>query len=251
MGEAQGDLGHAAPWLVEREEESAFTRNLFTSGPAPWHLWDAGGAVLLRTRASFERVFSHLRRRLKVQDETGNLVFFRSWDPVQLMTLLTTKAATAEDLAWLLCDADGVVLEHVICRDGTRCLSAKAASKPAPSAHRLRVTQELRAAFQSAVAARAAEQDIAAVRQVLSEADVDLVRAERATLLSLRFRNPDPMRAALCYIAHRGVGLDGLAPVEREILSAHRQSDFARIRLLRRAVGPWPHPAEMAGDRKR
>ncbi len=81
VGEAYKDLQDVAPWLVELKDGSAFTRNLFTKGEAPWHMWSAAPGIYLRTRQPFDAVWKHLRHFTRLQDEAGNWIFFRFWEP--------------------------------------------------------------------------------------------------------------------------------------------------------------------------
>lgn len=80
-GEAQEQMGDAAPWIVRLQEGNSFTRNLFTRSKAPWHLWDAQAGIFLRSRCRIEELQAHLRRFTRLQDETGAWYYFRFWEP--------------------------------------------------------------------------------------------------------------------------------------------------------------------------
>ncbi|WP_208348651.1 DUF4123 domain-containing protein [Pseudaestuariivita rosea] len=84
-GQAQDDLGHAAPWLVRMLEDRRLTRNLFThdekTNDAMGYQWAREPGVFVRTTADFEAVWKHFRRFTKVQAENGKWHFFRFYDP--------------------------------------------------------------------------------------------------------------------------------------------------------------------------
>lgn len=84
-GDAEQNLGHIAPHLVELTEGNDFTRRLFTflegvDERASLHHWHRPFGLILRSREGFEAVFSHLRRFTKLQDEAGKWHFRRFWD---------------------------------------------------------------------------------------------------------------------------------------------------------------------------
>lgn len=68
-GAAYEELKDVAPWLVRLEEGNDFTRNLFTAGCAPWHLWEREAGVYIRSRASLEELWRHFRKFNRIQDE--------------------------------------------------------------------------------------------------------------------------------------------------------------------------------------
>lgn len=80
-GGAYDTLKGVAPWIVQLQDENAFTRNLFTQSDAPWHLWDNEPGIYLRSNGTLDEIWSHFRKFTKVRDEQGNWGFFRFWHP--------------------------------------------------------------------------------------------------------------------------------------------------------------------------
>ena len=97
-GQAYEDLKNAGPWLVELKPENTFTRNLFTSSDAPWHLWRSEPGIFIRSAVSFDDLYKHLRKFTMITDESGAAYYFRFWEPdwaVDLLSVLTNKQASA------------------------------------------------------------------------------------------------------------------------------------------------------------
>lgn len=87
-GKAYDDLKNVAPWIVRLEDGNTFTRNLFTSSDAYWHLWDNEPGIYVRSRASLDDMWRHFRKFTKIKDEAGNWFYFRFWEPRWLRTVL-------------------------------------------------------------------------------------------------------------------------------------------------------------------
>lgn len=81
IGQAFEDLKNVAPWIVQLEPDSAFTRNLFTRSDAYWHIWDAAPGIYLRSRESLDSIWRHFRKFTRIQDEQGKWFYFRLWEP--------------------------------------------------------------------------------------------------------------------------------------------------------------------------
>lgn len=88
-GKAAEELSAAAPWLVRLEPANSFTRKLFTSGPAPWHLWGKISGSYLRFDGSYSELAMHLQRFTRLPDEKGKWYYFRYWDPGVMAVILT------------------------------------------------------------------------------------------------------------------------------------------------------------------
>ena len=244
VGKAFEDLQDVAPYLVELEPNHSFTANLFTQSDAPWHLWGRNAGVILRGPARFKRLHAHLRRKMQILDSQNKAFFFRFWDPIHLLTFFKANVVTAKDQQWFLYDQNGLTLSHVLCNIDDAWLQMTAPIGLGAATHGMRLGDPLRIAFANAVKERARALDIAAVQKVFPDAPRDAIDTERTILLSLRFRRSEPIRAALCLCAFRHAQISGLPDTEREIISANRLSDLARIRLLKRAVGKWPQPEQ-------
>ncbi len=135
-GSAFDELQDVAPWLVRLEKDSAFTRNLFTRGDAPWHLWDREPGLYVRSRAAMNELWAHFRKFTKVQDEHGRWIYFRFWEPdiasVHLDYLRGSYGATQQ---WFRPRTGHPVAGYlVIRRDG--CLSLFA---PLPADHQVAI----------------------------------------------------------------------------------------------------------------
>lgn len=98
-GAAYEELKDVAPWLVRLEEGNDFTRNLFTAGSAPWHLWEHEAGVYIRSRASLEELWKHFRKFTKVRDLDDKWFYFRFWEPETTSWYLTiqSKSNIAQD----------------------------------------------------------------------------------------------------------------------------------------------------------
>ncbi len=78
-GNAFDELKDTAPWIVQLEEGNAFTRNLFTSSDAPWHLWEREPGIYVRSRGTMDDMWRHFRKFTKVQDEHGHWFYLAFW----------------------------------------------------------------------------------------------------------------------------------------------------------------------------
>lgn len=81
VGDALDELGDVAPWLVELKPDHKFTQNLFTADDAPWAYWDAEPGIFLRAPGPLDAVRRHLRKSTRVPTESGDIQFFRFWEP--------------------------------------------------------------------------------------------------------------------------------------------------------------------------
>lgn len=86
IGEAEVVLGHAAPYLVTLSDKDDFTRRLFTHLPAfdedaSVHHWHRPYGIIIRSRAGFDAVHTHLRRFTKLMDSEGGWYFRQFWEP--------------------------------------------------------------------------------------------------------------------------------------------------------------------------
>lgn len=88
QGDAAGELSDVAPWVVRLEEDERFTRHLFTRGHAPWEMWDRAPGIYLRSRDSLKDLRAHLRKFIKVCDESGAWFYLRLYDPSVMRAFL-------------------------------------------------------------------------------------------------------------------------------------------------------------------
>lgn len=83
-GGARDDWGHVTPWLVALEEDSAFTRRLFTRGRAAWHLWDDQPGIFFRSALDLHSLWRCFRKFTRAVDRQGRWHYLRFYDPVYL-----------------------------------------------------------------------------------------------------------------------------------------------------------------------
>jgi len=86
------ELRAVAPYLVHMPPHAPFARETVALG------WGRAWGIWLVSAARFDDLCRHLRRLLRVQDETGRRLLFRFYDPVVLATVLPmcTTAELAE-----------------------------------------------------------------------------------------------------------------------------------------------------------
>ncbi|MBL3611001.1 DUF4123 domain-containing protein [Rhodovulum sulfidophilum] len=80
-GGAADELQDVAPWIVRLEDESRFTRNIFTQGDAPWAMWGQAPGIYLRSRDGLDDVRNHLRKFIRARDDEGTWFYLRLYDP--------------------------------------------------------------------------------------------------------------------------------------------------------------------------
>lgn len=107
QGDAFDELKDVAPWIVRLEDDSSFTRNLFTRSDAPWHLWDDEPGIFLRSRDTLNELRGHFRKFTKIDTHQNETVFFRFWDGVTWDALARTRG---EDIDFLV----AILSHHVI-----------------------------------------------------------------------------------------------------------------------------------------
>jgi Domain of unknown function (DUF4123)/Inner membrane component of T3SS, cytoplasmic domain len=92
QGEAMADI---APWLVRFAPGSPLVERLVVEG------WGARWGVFLTSAQPFKELRRHLRRFLMVTDEeTGESLYFRFYDPEVLRTFLPTCAVRQAEELW-------------------------------------------------------------------------------------------------------------------------------------------------------
>lgn len=79
-GKAYDDLKNVAPWIVRLEDSKTFTRNLFTSSDAYWHLWDSIPGIYVRSRCTLDEMWRHFRKFTRIQTPSGRGYYLRFWD---------------------------------------------------------------------------------------------------------------------------------------------------------------------------
>jgi pSer/pThr/pTyr-binding forkhead associated (FHA) protein len=105
-------MAEVAPYLVALEPQSNLLTRLIVEG------WQRRWGVYLVSEAPFAEVRRHLRRLLMVEDERGNTLYFRFYDPLVLTTFLPTctrqqRGDVFGDIAVFLLEGPmGEVTEH-------------------------------------------------------------------------------------------------------------------------------------------
>lgn len=113
-GKAAENLGHVAPWLVRLDENSSFTRRLFTRGDASWHLWDAKVGIIIRSGWELGALWRNLRKFTRVTDHEGRWYYLRFYDPTFLPKFICSmspakRAKFTAGIDRLIAIADGQV----------------------------------------------------------------------------------------------------------------------------------------------
>jgi hypothetical protein len=83
-GDLPWQLKMTAPYLVQLEKGDPFTQRLIDNG------WGDSWGIFLRTETGIEQLRRHLRRFLRVRDESGRRLIFRYYDPRVLRIYLPT-----------------------------------------------------------------------------------------------------------------------------------------------------------------
>lgn len=131
------DLAHVSPWLIDLGSvESANNHSLIQLFFLK--LWGQRAGMLLRTDASFDRLFSHLRTFIMAGDREAQTEtdveppkrFFRYWDPLVAGVYFPGILERPERVEQLLKTADGHVVEMLI-EDGPEHATALTATQNA------------------------------------------------------------------------------------------------------------------------
>jgi hypothetical protein len=102
-GDAATTMAEVAPYLVELDPQSRFTRWLIEEG------WGRSWGVFLNASVSMEALRNHLRRLTLVKLPDGRSVYFRYYDPRVLSVYLPT--CTTEELAAVFGPIERLVME--------------------------------------------------------------------------------------------------------------------------------------------
>lgn len=98
--EAYEELKNVAPWVVRLEEGNRFTRFLFTKSDAAQHLWGAKPGIFIRSDASLDELYRHLRKFTRIQDEQGKWHFLAYWShPLGVQTFLRAHQLAISPIA--------------------------------------------------------------------------------------------------------------------------------------------------------
>ncbi|WP_417262041.1 DUF4123 domain-containing protein [Celeribacter sp.] len=133
-GEAEENYEDAAPYLVELKDQNAFTRTLFTHLPeqpenlTSRHMWHKAPGLYLRSRSSFDDVWTHFRKFTRVQDQSGKWYYFRFWEGNMLGKLLASERPGASFIHAFVADARIDVYSYIYQMDGGKVFVAHKAS---------------------------------------------------------------------------------------------------------------------------
>ena len=83
-GELEPDIAVTAPYLVKLREESPLTDWILKEG------WGNHWGIFVETPVGLEALRRHFRRFLRVKDHTGQILYFRYYDPRVLSIYLPT-----------------------------------------------------------------------------------------------------------------------------------------------------------------
>lgn len=87
-GDLPKEMLTTAPWLVRLESGNKWTNRILARA------WSNSWGVFLRTETSVAQLRNHLRRFLRVRDESGRILLFRYYDPRVLRVYLPTCTST-------------------------------------------------------------------------------------------------------------------------------------------------------------
>jgi len=93
-GQTGEALAEHAPWLVRLESGARFTRELFTTSDAVWHLWGAQRCIIVRSSQDFHAIWKHFRRLTRIEDAQGKTFYFRFWEAPYFRAALLQGSAT-------------------------------------------------------------------------------------------------------------------------------------------------------------
>ena len=102
-GELEPDVAEVAPYLVQLEPNSEFTRWIVTHG------WGQHWGIFAVTPADFRALRSHFRTLLTVYDASGRPMLFRYYDPRVLRIYLPT--CNAGELSTIFGPITGYIVE--------------------------------------------------------------------------------------------------------------------------------------------
>jgi len=102
-GALPAELLKVAPYLVHMRPQASFTRETISAG------WGHAWGIWMISAAPFEDLRRHLRRFLRVHDESGRRMLFRYYDPIVLAMFLPT--CTAAELGELFGPIDAFLIE--------------------------------------------------------------------------------------------------------------------------------------------
>lgn len=111
-GAAKDDLGDVAPWIIRLQEESNFTRRLFTQSDAPWDLWDANPGIFIRSTASIQELWRHYRKFTRLCDDNGKWYYFRFWEPRIFAAAILNDEELKIKYSQIIRAGDSVVLRN-------------------------------------------------------------------------------------------------------------------------------------------
>ena len=86
QGELEPDMASVAPYLVELDPSSAFTRRLLAEG------WGQNWGVFLTSQTPLPALWRHLRAQIQVYGPKLEPLYFRYYDPRVLRSYLPTCA---------------------------------------------------------------------------------------------------------------------------------------------------------------
>lgn len=96
-GDAYDDLKNAAPWLARLEDGNDFTRRLFTGPFGINGLWEKEPGIYVRSSATLDDLWGHLRKFTRVQNNDGKWFYYRFWEPRWTTSLILDLPSNRRD----------------------------------------------------------------------------------------------------------------------------------------------------------
>lgn len=124
-GDAAEELKDVAPYLIELDPESRFTRRLFTWIPeipdamTTVHLWHKEPGIYIRSRSDFATLWKHFRKFTRVQNETGAWYYFQFWEPKAALAIFRMLATDQKEVPGILHPKDNPPLFSALSRTGS------------------------------------------------------------------------------------------------------------------------------------
>lgn len=126
-GDAFDELKHVAPWIVQLEDNAAFTRNLFTKSDAPWHLWGYDAGIYVRSRSSLDDLWKHFRKFTKIQDDQGKWFYWRFWEGIHIGAMLQEMDAKDQMKFFMYCKVQSILAIQTVAPPNVLKMSLRAA----------------------------------------------------------------------------------------------------------------------------
>lgn len=216
-------VSEAAPWLVDisgwKNQAASFLRDYFATQ------WGERVGLFIRSEASFDTVYDHLRTLVQVRDsgdENSRLLYFRFWDPFVIDTYLPGVQNRFDRVSRLMRARDDLPVD--LCWECTDGACYAASRSDLPSTERGLVIFE--------------QSDHALMHQIVLRAVglevVEWLATDRPEVAALPAPNADRLRKHITTQGQR--------------FGFTRKEEFARFAFMMDALGAWFHEGPVTED---